>query len=61
MVRHVPNLAVDWPMGGRITPARACPDSPSGNYLTFVNEGCNKSRGILKDKSEVIALIGKIV
>jgi len=51
-----PNLAGNWTMGGRINAGKPCLILQSGNYLTFVNEGGNKSRGILKDKSEVIAL-----
>jgi hypothetical protein len=51
-----PHLAGDWEMGGPYNIGKPCLILQAGNYLTFVNEGGDKSRGVLKDKSEVIAL-----
>jgi len=51
-----PHLAGDWKMGGPYNVGKPCQILQADNYLTFVNENGDKSRGVLKNKTEVIAL-----
>jgi hypothetical protein len=51
-----PHVAGDWKMGGPYNIGLPCLILQSDNYLTFVNEKGDRSRGVLKNRSEVIAL-----
>ena len=51
-----PSLAGNWIMGGPYNIGMPCIILQDGNYLTFVNEKSEKSRGVLKNNTEVIAL-----
>jgi len=51
-----PSLAGKWEMGGPYNAGKPCRIIQADNYLTFVNENGDRSRGVLKNQAEVIAM-----
>jgi len=52
---NTPELAGDWKMGGPYNVGKPCKIIQNGDTITFVNENGDKSKGILKDSTTVIA------
>ena len=51
-----PHLGGDWQMGGPYNAGMACQIIQTGTNLTIVNEKGDKSSGVIKSQSEVVAL-----
>jgi len=50
-----PELGGDWNMGGPYNVGKPCKIIQNGEAITFVNENGDKSTGILKDNTTVMA------